>query len=367
MVKKVLFTISLAILSLMAMISHSEATNKKFVVGLILPLSGGLSDYGDALRRGFELAEEEKPELFKHIELRYQDSQYDQKTALSAFNRLEQQGDVKLYHTWGVSPNEAILPIANKKGRPVIAETSMRGAVVNKPFVVRASRTGYEAAKILTDGFSKKGWRRVGLIVTQIPYYTDIISNLKNFAAKAGVDVEVVAEVTPAEDDFRSIILKNKGKNFDAFGSFLLLNQISTFCDQAKDVKFLRPMFGAHIHNSLDVMKRCMPLSDGLIFPGQVVNKDFSERYITKYHTDIRLDAAAHSYETAMIIGELFGNDSSYRYTTHEILDYLKTVKRDDSSVGAYSYSETSDGGKSITFNDILMNYTEGKLIPYLD
>lgn len=33
----------------------SEPSDKKFVVGLILPLTGELADYGQALRNGFDL------------------------------------------------------------------------------------------------------------------------------------------------------------------------------------------------------------------------------------------------------------------------------------------------------------------------
>jgi ABC-type branched-subunit amino acid transport system substrate-binding protein len=305
------------------------------------------------------------PEPFSHLELRYQDSQYDQKAALNAFGLLEQQGDVKLYHTWGVSPNETILPLANQRERPVLAETSMRSAAVNRPFVVRAARTGYDAAQRLVEGFSKNKWKRVGLIVTQIPYYTDIVDALKEIGAKAGVSIEVVAEVTPAEQEFKSIILRNKNKNFDAFGPLLLLNQILTFCEQANAVNFVSPMFGAHIHNSLDGMKRCMPLSDGALFPGQVVGKDFYDRYVKKYKTDLRIDSAAHSYETAKIIAKLFGNRKSHQYTTREILESLKTVKYDESSVGSFQYSDTPEGGKAIAFKEILMTYKDGKVVPY--
>jgi len=365
MTNRFLSAVAFVLFFLTSLTAAAESNDKKFVVGLILPLSGELADYGEALRHGFEIAEEENPELFNHIELRYQDSQYDQKAALNAFGRLEQQGDVKLVHTWGVSPNETILPLANQRGRPVLAETSMRSAAVNRPFVVRAARTGYDAAERLVEGFSKKKWKHVGVIVTQIPYYTDIVDALKEFGAKAGVSVEVVAEVTPAEQDFRSIILRNKGKNFDAFGPLLLLNQILTFCEQAKAVKFTTPMFGAHIHNSLDAMKRCAPLSEGVLLPGQVVGKDFHDRYVSRYHTDLRLDSAAHSYETAKIIAQLFGNDKSYQYTTQEILDSLKTVKRAESSVGPYQYSETPEGGKAITFSEILLTYKNGQIVPF--
>ena len=114
MAHKVLSVIASVFFLLTGLTAAAESNDRKFVVGLILPLSGELADYGEALRHGFELAEEENPELFSHLELRYQDSQYDQKAALNAFGRLEQQGDVKLYHTWGVSPNETILLIGTR-------------------------------------------------------------------------------------------------------------------------------------------------------------------------------------------------------------------------------------------------------------
>lgn len=366
MIRRAKITTALLCLLFVVATAVAEPGNRKFVVGLILPLSGELADYGEALRHGFELAQEEEPERFRHLELRYQDSQYDQKTALNAFNSLEQQGDVDLYHTWGVSPNETILPIANQRGRPVLAETSMRSAAAGRPFVVRAARTGYDAAEKLMQAFARRKWDRVGVIVTQIPYYTDIVDALKEFGPKYGVQIDVVAEVTPSEQDFRSIVTKNKSKDFDAFGPLLLLNQVLTFCEQANIIQFTKPMFGAHIHNSLEGMKRCLPLSEGVLFPGQVVSTEFHHRYTAKYGTDLRLDSAAHSYETAKIIAELFGHDRSFEYTAQQILDRLKTVNRPTSSVGAYQYSETSEGGKAIAFNEIVLTFAKGEIVPFM-
>ncbi len=344
---------------------HAEpSANKKFVVGLILPLSGGLADFGEALRRGFELAQQDAPELFSHIELRYQDSQFDQKVALSAFNALEQQGGVNLYHVWGVSPNETVLPAANARSRPVIAETSMRSAPVNKPYVVRASRTGYDAAEKLIKVFSERKWTHVGVIVTQIPYYTDIVDALKEIGSKYGIKVEVVGEVTPTDQDFRSLLLKSKDKKFDAFGPLVFLDQLFAFCEQAKVIHFSPTIFGAHIHNSVDAMTRCSPLSEGALFPGQIIGKEFRERYIAKYKTDQRLDSAAQSYETAKIIGELFGKAESYKYTAQQILDSLKTVNHTATPVGSYHYAETPEGGKAISFDEIILTFKDGQIVP---
>jgi branched-chain amino acid transport system substrate-binding protein len=355
----------LLFLMLLASFTFAEQEQKKkFVVGLILPLTGQLADYGEALRNGFKLAEEEEPKLFEHIELRYQDSQYDQKAALNAFNALEQQGGVNLYHTWGVSPNETILPVADTKRRPVLAETSMRSAAVKRPYVVRVSRTSYDAAGKLVEAFTKKNWRRVGIIITQIPYYTDVLDGVKEFGSRNGIEIDVLGEVTPAEQDFRSYLLKAKGKNYDALGTLVLLNQLLNLCEQAKTIHFERPMFGAHIHNTLEGMKRCLPLSNGAIFPGQVVSDKFREAYRERFKNDLRLDSAAHSYETARVIAGLFGNEQSHAFSADEILAKLKTVKQSSSSVGPYEYSESPEGGKSISFNEIILTFKDDKIVP---
>lgn len=345
--------------------SIAEPVPKKFVVGLILPLSGELADYGAALRHGFELAQQDAPERFKHIELRYQDSQYDQKTALNAYRFLERQGDVNLYHTWGVSPNETILPLANKAGHPVLAETSMRSAAVGRPFVVRAARTGYDAAEKLVETFVTKGWKRVGLVVVQIPYYNDIVQALQEFGAKRGVSIDVFAEVATSESDFRTIVASAKAKSFDAFGPLLLLNQLLTFCEQANAVQFTQPMFGAHIHNSVEGMTKCLPMSEGALFPGQIVDAAFRDRYFKTYGSDVRLDSAAHSYETATIIAELFGTEESHGYSAQEILRRLRSVERAQSTVGSYRYQESDKGGQVIAFNEIVLEFRGGKVVPF--
>lgn len=359
---------SLLLLTLFASLSFSsfaDAPNKKFTIGMIFPLSGGLADYGAAIQHGFEMAAEEAPEAFSHIELRYEDSKYDEKIALNAFNALEQKGGVSLYHTWGVSPNASILPVANSKHRPVIAETSMITAAKDRPYVIRASRTGYAAAEKLVEAFVKKGWKHVGVIVTQIPYYNDIAEALVSFGTSNGISVEIVDEVTPSEQEFRSVLLKLKNKKFDALGPLLLADQVVTFCSQARAVNFSYAMFGAHIHNSLELLSKCQPYSEGTLFPGMIVAKEFRDRYVAKYGTDMRLDSAADSYETAKIIGELFGNERSFALSADEIIEKFKSVSKDGSSVGELRYSETAQAGKAITFHEIALTYENGEIVPF--
>ena len=84
-----------------------------FRVGAILPLTGPVADYGVAVKNGFELAKSDHPATFKNVEIVYQDSSYDGKTAVNAFNALFARGDINLYYVWGVTPNADYYPQLN--------------------------------------------------------------------------------------------------------------------------------------------------------------------------------------------------------------------------------------------------------------
>ena len=364
----ILKKIALVILTLIIASPCAKADHQPshpFTVGMILPLTGGLADFGEALRHGFELAAADYPEQFKYISLNYEDSKYDEKTSLSAFYSLEQKGGINLYHVWGVSPNAAILPVSNAKKRPVIVETSMMSAGRNRPYVVIASRTGSAASELLINAFIKKGWKHVGVIVTQIPYYTDIAEALAEFGKRSGITVETIGQVDPAEHDFKSMVLRSKNGSFDAVGPLLLGDQISTFCTQAKTLHFSKPIFGAHIHNSLDLMSQCLPFSEGALIPGVIVSKEFRDRYVARYKNDLRIDSAAGSYETAKIIGELFGNATSASLSAEEIMERFKSVDHPESTIGGFRYSESEQGGKAIRFSEKALTFKNGAIVPF--
>jgi ABC-type branched-subunit amino acid transport system substrate-binding protein len=109
-----IWALSLFIVSVALEVAAEPNTRSVFKVGAIIPLSGPLADYGDAVKNGFELARRDNPDFFNTVEFVYEDSKYDGKTSLSAFNALLARGDINLYYVWGVTPNETLLPILSK-------------------------------------------------------------------------------------------------------------------------------------------------------------------------------------------------------------------------------------------------------------
>lgn len=130
---------------------NSEGKPSIFNVGVIIPLTGDLADYGVSIKRGFDLAIAQSPQRFSKIHFIFEDSRYDANTAVLALQKLKATDSIDLYYAWGVSPTEAIIPIAESSKLPLLVETTLKESVANKKYVVRAARTGERIAKALAE------------------------------------------------------------------------------------------------------------------------------------------------------------------------------------------------------------------------
>ena len=79
--------------------------------GILDDLAAGRIDTAEAGRR-IEAAKRDHPDLFKNVEFLYEDSAWDAKTSVSAFNRLRNEPGVGLIYNWGNPTTEAIAPLA---------------------------------------------------------------------------------------------------------------------------------------------------------------------------------------------------------------------------------------------------------------
>ena len=71
MLRTARFVVICAVL-LVSAVAQAESTAK---VGLVLPLTGAIAEYGIATRNGIELARTERGDLFKSVQFAYEDSE----------------------------------------------------------------------------------------------------------------------------------------------------------------------------------------------------------------------------------------------------------------------------------------------------
>jgi ABC-type branched-subunit amino acid transport system substrate-binding protein len=324
---------------------HSENTD--FSVGIIIPLSGALAEYGTAIRNGFELAKIESPHHFTSINYIYEDSGYDANTAITALNSLKSTEKIDLYYMWGVSPTEAMLPIADRNNLAVIAETTIKEATIDKKYVVRAARTGERIAKALTNEIKRRKLHRVSLIVSQIPFYTDIVQHLEKELELNGIQLTKVQDVLPTEMDFRTYILKLKQNKNDSVGLFLLPTQLISFYKQLEQNRLNIKTFNADLLDSSTIVKKCPESIDGAFFSQVGITSDFRKRYINYSKSDIHIGSAAQSFDVANLIGELFGNLQK-KLTSEEIIKTISEIPLRFGATGEFEFTNTKASGMEL-------------------
>lgn len=362
MVKIFSFIFGLIILS----VNGFAEENYTFKVGAILPLTGGLAEYGVAAKNGVELAREQHPSLFTNIKFVYEDSQWDPKTAVSAFNKLSYDYDVSLVFNWGNQTTEAVAPIAETRNIPLIGMTSDPAAVRGKTRLIRCINPAADFSKRLAGHLKQKGYKKLGVVMAQNTYLQGLFDGLR---ANLGDDQQIttVATFNPSEMDFRGAILKAKSQGFDAIGVFLISGQVSTFYRQLQDLHIGVPTFGTDFFESATEVKMANGAMEGAVFATLGITPIFESQYVAKYKNDYQIAHAGNAYDFAMMIGTLF-NSEKERLSTEEILRKLHSYQSSlIGATGASKYRRTEDGDSYFEFPIQLKRVEKEHFIPIND
>ena len=339
-------------------------SQSKFRVGAILPLTGGLAEYGVAAKNGIELAKEQHPESFTNIEFVYEDSQWDAKAAVSAFNKLVYSGDVSLVFNWGNPTTEAIAPIAETSNIPLIGMTLDPSAARGKTRLIRSINPAADFSKRLAEYLRQKGFKKLGVVLAQNTYVQGLYDGLK---ANLGADQQIttIATFNLSDMDFRAAISRAKQQSLDAIGVFLISGQVSTFYRQYQDQHVAVPTFGTDFFESATEIKMASGAMEGAVYPHLGVAPSFESQYTAKYKNDYQIAYAGNAYDMAMMIGALF-NAAQAKLSTEKILDELHSSRSSmDGVTGAFKYKHTQNGDSYFEFPVQLKRVEKGRFIPF--
>jgi ABC-type branched-subunit amino acid transport system substrate-binding protein len=320
---------------------------KNFNVGVIIPLTGDLADYGSSIQRGFDLATSGAPQRFSNVHFVFEDSKYDGNAALTALQKLKTTDHINLYYAWGVSPTEAIIPITEAEKLPLLVETTLKESTTKKAYVVRAARTGERIAQALAAELTKRKLNSVSLIVTEIPFYDDILRHLKTLLRKNGISITRAEKILPSENNLRPYTLKLSRQSDDAIGVFLLPAQITSFYKNIAQLKFSVKTFSADIIGSDSIIKDCPDNINGTFFTEVGITPEFRKLYTAKYGNDGHIGHAAQAYDIANLVSDLFGN-LTQKLSPDDIMQRIAQIPPRKGATGEFRYLDTLDGGKEI-------------------
>lgn len=316
-------------------------TNK---LGIILPLTGPLAEYGVASKNGFELARKENPEIFKDIEFVYEDSQYDPKLSISAYRKLRRDPDVKLIYSWGSNPSAPIIPIAEKECFPLFAADFSTKTFTNISCVIAFAPTSKLFGDHLIRYLLKNKVRKIGLISVENLYINGIIDGIKDSLED---DAEIVFHETviATESDFRSYVTKMKSKGVDALGVMLYAGQVQNFYRNLELQKYTIPTFSSDFIESRTEISGSGPLIQGAVYTHHKLSEEYYTKYRKEYNDDSQVTYSGTAYDFAMMIASIFKENPEF-YKSH--LEYIPKMQGYEGVMGQYTYEESKEFGKRL-------------------
>ncbi len=247
-------------------------------IGVLLPLTGDFSFFGDQAKQGIELAVAEINKDEQKIEIVYEDSQCLPKSALNGFNKLVSLD--KVDYILGPACTGSILTIAesaNKMKKYVLALLDTNRPVANAgPYIYSLGYSSEEEAEIVADYMWEKGIKSAGIIYEEDAWALNVKDAFRaRYEALSG---KVVAEesqvITNANSapNYRSVVLKVIGKKPQALFLVPAYNG-GNFLKQIRQMGVKLPVFGPDTFAVTEVMDIAGKDAEGVICANAIVNE----------------------------------------------------------------------------------------------
>ncbi len=329
-------------------------------VGAILPLTGPVSEYGIAFQNGIDLARRDSEEISKNCSFIVEDSKYDSKTAVSAFQKLSTVDKAPVIYNWGGPPSEAIAPLADRNNIAVFVWSADPRVSEGRSQVIRFSNSGADYGETLAKYLRARGYHNLGIVKTENQYIQAILDGFE--AAAETLKIEVIDTYQPGDQDFRATVTKIKKKKFDAIGIFLLSGQVAQFANQLRSQAVQIPVFGTDFFESMTEVKQSHGALIGAVFANNEVVPAFRGAYIQRFKNDLQINHAANGYDFANFLCRELGAKVK-SLSPLEIIKLAGNTSQFEGQQGPAVFTTSARGDKYFRFPVVMRRIESSRIV----
>lgn len=283
--------------------TRNYSDNKQINVGVILPLTGELSSYGIEAKKGLELGIEK---LENKVNLIFEDSKADPKTAVNSFNKLIRINKVDFVIGDLVSNTSlAIAPIANSSKTLTVSPTASSHEINNFGLFSLSLYPSeiIEGIAVARIALEKKANRIA--VLFQIVSSAESMANSFQKTIEENSNSDCLIEgIDSKMMDYRNIISKVKNFNPDAIFLITYPEVAIILLNQIKEYNIDALILGQSALKDDSFIERVKLNAEGMILTGAYFSeereddriKEFSDLYRAKYGQDPGM-FAAQSYD----------------------------------------------------------------------
>ena len=320
----------LAVLALPLLLSSAAWAEQQWAVGLMSDMTGSLAPNGEDCRNGYRIAIESfGPQ--DRVRFLFADSRGDGKTAVSEFQRLQEQGIIALI-TNRSQVGMAINPLSSRSAIPLIGIVGHNDFVRNNPYALRMFPGVQVEAQALAEKATSLGLRKVAVITLEDEWLSSLTQEFNIALKQRGGQVLLNASVLPSELDFGALI--GKIKDADAVFMNLGIAQSGPFLRRLRELGVKSQVLSNFWGAKKEVLDETGPeAAEGLIF----------------FETDLRQPKFIAEHR------RLFGHDraSVVTYSCYAGLRLLlNTVSSANTSVSKASLQQLLTGANAVVLLD---------------
>lgn len=359
-------------LSIMLIVTQTKKEAEEINIGAILPLTGDGGKYGDASKKGIELALDEINASGgvkgKRIKMIYEDTQGDPKFGVSAMQKLVTVDKV-IVVIGGLfsSVTLAVSPIANQNKVVLLSPASSSPKITNAgDYIFRNCASDiFEGSIIGKHAFAELGFKKVAILYINNDYGVGIRDVFKREFMSRGGTVTSEESFEQGATDFRTQLTKIKGSEPEAI-YMVGYKELGQLLKQAKELGITSQFLSTVMFEDPEIVKIAGGAAEGVIYSSRAydteskegVTYDFVRRFKQKYNETPDIFAGL-SYDAMKILALAMERGG---FNSDGIKGALYGIKHYPALVGDTSFDENGDviqpaviktvkGGKFVKFS----------------
>lgn len=314
------------------------ADPQSITVGVAAPLSGQLSQMGEAFRRGYDLFQREHPNSpVKHV---FEDHRYEGKDTLSALHKLRNVDRADLVVVWGNMPSSSAAPIAESSRIPLLG-ISMNPDAKDRQFVVTLGPPIEKGVETLFQQLLLWKAERPAAVTVDIGSAIKAVETLRD---KLGGKL-LIKTISSNESDFKTLIATLKRESIDALVLFAVPEQALTFLKQAKQMNFTPKILGGDVFADDPFQTASADLNGQIFFVYGAVAPTFLDKLFREFRNTSYFFETATGYSVAALVDQVSKNPA-LREDKSNILDLLTTANLAELPISNLRFLNDSTSGK---------------------
>ena len=341
--KKIVSVAMAMVLALGCLTGCGESSSSRgdvFKIGGIGPLTGAVASYGDAVKKGAQIAVDEINAAGGingvRVEFKMQDDEHDAEKSVSAYNALKDWGMQLLMGTVTSAPCIAVEAEAMNDNIFLLTPSGTAVDCIKGDNAFRLCFSdpaqGTKSAEFI--GTNKLATKIAVIYDSSDPYSSGIYESFKAEAANQNLEI-VAAEAFTADSktDFNVQLQKAKESGAELLFLPVYYQEASLILKQANDMGFAPQIFSCDgMDGILTVENFDTSLAEGVMFltpfaPDAQDQKtqDFVKAYADKYNGEVPIQFAADAYDAIYAIkAAIEACEASCNMNASELCDVLK-------------------------------------------